>query len=195
MVGLILVGVAYGEDQKNQKANQIKEEHSALPKTKLSGNISIKTPVDMFIKNVTARPCDVAYAEIDFGKDAPPVVIVVGLGNPDKWNLYPWSFFEFNKNKWVEPKTQEPDGTICKYGCVDFDHTNAGNVYVEKFKKKGILSYNEELRFGDFTYLDPSDNILKTVHFLKPSQVGMQEGDLIKLRDSGRLHVRHRILK
>jgi len=97
----------------------------------------------MFITDVTARPSDVAYAEIDFGKDAPPVVIVTGLGDPDKWGLNIWTVFEFRKNQWVNPKIQEPDGSISIYGGVDFDHTNAGIVYVEKFKKKGILSYNQ----------------------------------------------------
>jgi hypothetical protein len=197
LVILIMVaGSVSGEEQTNRGTIVTKEKvSSALQKTKLSGNISIITPVDMFIKDVTARPCDVAYAEIDFGKDAPPVVILTGLRDPDKWNLYPWTFFEFRKDHWVKPKIQDPDGSISNDGGVDFDHTNAGNVYVEKFKRKGILSYNRELRFGYFTYLDPSRNILKTVHFLKPSEIGIKEVDLVKLRDSAKLDIKHRLLK
>jgi len=193
---MMVAGSVSAEEQINRGTIVTKEKvSSALQKTKLSGNISIKTPVDMYIKNVTARPCDVAYAEIDFGKDAPPVVIVTGLGDPDKWGLNIWTVFEFRKNQWVNPKIQEPDGSISIYGGVDFDHTNAGNVYVEKFKRKGILSYNQRLRFGYFTYFDPKNNILKTVHFLNPSEIGMKELDLVKLRDSAKLEIKHRLLK
>lgn len=193
---MMVAGSVSGEEQTNRGTIVTKEKvSSALQKTKLSGNISIKTPVDMFINDVTARPCDVAYAEIDFGKDAPPVVIVTGLGDPDKWGLNPWDVFEFKNNKWVQPKTRESGGNIFNGGFVDFDYTTAGNVYVEKFKRKGILSYNQRLRFGYFTYFDPKNNILKTVHFLNPSEIGMKEMDLVKLRDSAKLDIKHRLLK
>lgn len=194
---LVAVGTAYGEEQTSRSApGTIGKSSASLQKAKTSEKASINTPVNQFIKNVTARPCDVAYAKIDFGQDVPPVVIVTGnLENYDKWGLHPWTFFEFKDNQWIQPKTQEFGGEVSNIAGVDFDHTNAGNVYVKKFKKKGILSYNQRFRFGYFTYLDAIDNILKTIQFLKPSEIGMTEEELIKLIDSGKLNIRHRILK
>lgn len=152
--------------------------------------------VDNYIKtNGYETPNDIMYAQVDFGKENPKALIVAPFyNNYDKILGYSWNVLELKNNKLMELKTLELSGNIFPHGVVDFDFWFTGNIYLEKYHKKGLLSYYRRGSFWAFTYLDSSDNTLKTINFGKASDVNMTEGQLVKLRDSGTLDIKHKLL-
>ncbi len=153
--------------------------------------------VDQYITKEIPRPNDLMYANIDFG-NGPGSAALIGQGynNYDKICGYSWTIYVKDKNQWREPKTRDSvNGNIIAGGTVDFDFWFAGNVYFPKYKHKGLLYYYPRGKCWTFTYLDKADDTLKSVEFRKASEVNMTEDQLVRLRESGQIEIKHRELK
>ena len=98
-----------------------------------------------------------------------------------------WTVVELKNGSWVEPKTLDTDGQIKDFGAVDFDPELACFAYLPSYKHNGILAHSRKSKTWWFTYL--AGDVLNTVYFWTPSQVGLTDESLQKLMESKKMTV------
>jgi hypothetical protein len=128
------------------------------------------------------------FFQVDFRGDGNPAVFVAySVTDYFKHVGHIWTVLELKDGAWVDLKALSKDGKLKNYE-VTFDETAAGFVMLNKYKHRGILTYNHEQWW--FTYL--KDGILKTVHFENAADAGLSEDELKKMVLENKIAVQRR---
>lgn len=96
-----------------------------------------------------------------------------------------WTVVERMYGQWGEPKTLSQRGEIANFSLMAFDPDKASFVYLPCYKHNGIIT--RWRKNWTFTYLEK--DVLTTVYFWDPSQIGLTENDFNTLMDSKKVTI------
>jgi hypothetical protein len=96
-----------------------------------------------------------------------------------------WTVVVRENGQWGEPKTLGLRGEIANFSLMAFDPDKASFVHLPSYKHNGIIT--RWRKNWTFTYLE--NDVLTTVYFWAPSQIGLTDDALNTLMDSKKVRI------
>ena len=131
------------------------------------------------------HPDTVQMVQVDFNGDGSSQFLMTFAKGDWAGPESGWTVVELKNGQWGEPKTLGFHGEIANFSAMAFDPDKASFVYLPSYKRNGLIT--RWRKNWTFTYLEK--DVLTTVYFWTPSQVGLADDAFKQLMDSKKVTV------